>query len=262
MHPFGLPSQKNTGGLFLRGDGVIHCLLVDTGDGLALVDTGWGLADCISPPARVKLFANLVGCPLDVNETAIRQTERLGYNPAEVTHIFLTHMHLDHAGGLPDFPNATVHIHVDELDACLHSKTYMERWTYIPEHYAHQPKWQTHQTQGHQWFGLDCAPPIQVGKTEFIMLPFPGHTRGHCAVAIRVDKKWLLHCGDMYGYYRQIDSNQPYAYPGGKFLEFLITTGFKMPRHHWDRIRKLLEAHGDKIQAFCSHDAHEIKTLI
>jgi glyoxylase-like metal-dependent hydrolase (beta-lactamase superfamily II) len=259
LYAFGFPRQADTGGYFKRGPGVIHCLLVDTGDGLSLVDTGWGVRDCTAPSPAVRQFAGFVGCPRDLNETAIRQVESRGYDPAEVKHIFLTHMHLDHAGGLPDFPAATVHLLADELEACLHPRTLMEWYAYRPEHRAHSPKWQPHRFQGDQWFGLDCAPPVRVGEAEFVLLPFTGHTRGHCGVALRMDDRWLLHCGDVYGYYRQADPVQPYTHPSGKLLELLTTTGFKMPRRHWVRIRKLLQAYGDKIQTFCGHDAHEFE---
>jgi glyoxylase-like metal-dependent hydrolase (beta-lactamase superfamily II) len=259
LHAFGFPQQDNTGGFFKRGHGVIHCLLVDTGDGLALVDTGWGMRDCIAPLPVVQHFADFVGCPRDLNETAIKQIESLGYDPTEVKHIFMTHLHLDHAGGLPDFPEATIHVFADELEAYLHPRSLMEWYAYRPEHRAHNPKWQHHRLQGDQWFGLDCSPSVQVGGAEFTLIPFTGHTRGHCGVALRMDDRWLLHCGDVYGYYRQVDPLEPYTHPCGKLMEVLITTGFKMPRRHWVRIRKLLQEHGDKIQTFCAHDAHEFE---
>jgi glyoxylase-like metal-dependent hydrolase (beta-lactamase superfamily II) len=193
MHAFGLPRQDNTGGFFARGQGVVHCLLVDTGD------------------------------------------------------------------GLPDFPTAAVHLYAGELEACLYPQTLMERWAYLPEHRAHGPRWQPHLLQGDQWFGLDCTPPVRVGEAEFTMVPFTGHTRGHCGVAVRMDDRWVLHCGDAYGYYGQADPVQPYTHPSGRLIEFLVTAGFKMPRRHWGRIRKLRQAHNDEIQAFCAHDAHEFE---
>jgi glyoxylase-like metal-dependent hydrolase (beta-lactamase superfamily II) len=259
MHPFGLPLADNTGGSLQRGLGVVHCLLVDTGDGLALIDTGWGTADCTAPSSAVRQFADIVRSPRDLDETAIRQVERLGHDPADVRHVFMTHMHLDHAGGLPDFPEATVHLLADELDACLHPRPLMEWRAYRPEHRAHAPKWSPHRPRGDRWFGLDCTPPVRVGEAEFVMIPFTGHTRGHCAVALRMGDRWLMHCGDAYGYYRQVDPIQPYTHPSGKLMESVVTTGFKMPRRHWATLRELLHAHGDEVQAFCAHDFHEFE---
>jgi glyoxylase-like metal-dependent hydrolase (beta-lactamase superfamily II) len=259
MHGFGFPSDDETGGFFKRGRGVIHCLLVNTGDGLALVDTGWGTRDCTDPSPAVRQFMDMTGCPRNLDETAIRQIEALGHDAAEVKHVFLTHMHLDHAGGLPDFPAATVHLFAAEMEACLHPRTPMEWHAYRPEHRAHGPKWQPHTLQGDRWFGLDCAPSLRVGEAEFVMIPFTGHTRGHCAVALRTGEQWLLHCGDAYGYYCQADPVQPYTHPCGRLMEAIVTTGFNMPRRHWACIRSLLRAHGDEIQTFCAHDAHEFE---
>jgi len=259
MRPFGFPSEDGTGGFFKRGYGVVHCLLIDTGEGLVLVDTGWGRRDCTNPSPAVRQFTDIIGCLRTLDETAFRQIEALGYDPADVKHIFLTHMHLDHAGGLPDFPSAAVHIFAAEMEACQHPRTLVEWRAYRPEHRAHNPRWQSHRLQGDQWFGLDCTPPVRMGAAEFVMVPFTGHTRGHCGVAMRVGNRWLLHCGDVYGYYRQVDPKQPYRYPNGKLMERMVTTGFKVPRRHWVSLRNLLRGRGDQIQAFCAHDAHEFE---
>jgi glyoxylase-like metal-dependent hydrolase (beta-lactamase superfamily II) len=223
MHPFGLPRDDDTGGFFLRGDGVLHCLLVETMDGLVLVDTGWGMRDCTDPTPPVRQFMNLCDCSRDPEETALRQIAKLGFVVADVRHIILTHMHLDHAGGLPDFPQASVHLSAGELDACLHPLSYMERYACRPEQFAHGPRWQPHAPEGGQWFGLDCSLPVRIGEAEFALISFTGHTRGHCAVALRLDDRWLLHCGDAYGYYRQADPVQPYKHPNGRLMETIVT---------------------------------------
>jgi glyoxylase-like metal-dependent hydrolase (beta-lactamase superfamily II) len=259
MRPYGLPQQDGTGGPLKRGYGVVHCLLVATDDGLFLVDTGWGMRDCTEPTIAVRQFARIVNSALDPDETAIRQVARLGYNPADVKHIFLTHLHMDHAGGLPDFPQATVHACEGEIDAYFRPRTLVEWRAYRPEHRAHGPKWRAHSPQGFEWLGLDSALPVRVGETMVVLVPLRGHTRGHCAVAVRVGDRWLLHCGDAYGYYRQVDPAQPYVHPSGRLVEALVTAGFNMPRRHWSLLRQLLEAHGEFVSTFCAHDAHEFR---
>ena len=49
MCPMGRRLVNGTGSLFQRARLVCHCLLVETDDGLALVDTGIGLGDIATP---------------------------------------------------------------------------------------------------------------------------------------------------------------------------------------------------------------------
>jgi hypothetical protein len=65
--------------------------------------------------------------------------------------------------------------------------------------------------------------PVRIGEAEFALIPFTGHTRGHCAVALRLDDRWLLHCGDAYGDYRQANPVQPYKHPNGRLMETIVT---------------------------------------
>ena len=57
MCPIGQRFVNGTGSMFRRARMVCHCLLIETNDGLALVDTGIGLDDIANPP---RLGAN--GC--------------------------------------------------------------------------------------------------------------------------------------------------------------------------------------------------------
>lgn len=98
---------------------VSHCLLIETPSSLVLVDTGFGL-DCVRAPDEILGVGGRILRPvLDENETALRQVEGLGFDATDVRHIVLTHMDLDHAGGLADFPWATVHVHGPEFRAAM-----------------------------------------------------------------------------------------------------------------------------------------------
>ena len=103
-----------------RGHLTNHCLLVEAPASLVLVDTGFGLRDVANPSSRLSAFFLGMLAP-DFREamTARRQVEALGFDAADVRHIVLTHLDFDHAGGLDDFPGATIHLLQSERDAAL-----------------------------------------------------------------------------------------------------------------------------------------------
>ena len=263
MRPFGTRPINGTGRLFKPGRGVVHCLLVDAGSELLLVDTGFGVGDYTHPSGVMRMFTAAIRCPRDVEETAVRQVARLGYDPADVRHIVMTHLHLDHAGGLPDFPQATVHVLADEHEAAMRPRSFMERHGYRREHWAHGPRWQLHTVQGDQWFGYESTPPLRIGTAEVRLIPLVGHTRGHCAVAVRVGDRWLVNCGDAYSYHGTIDPDDPHLPPFGWLLK-AAAAPVKVLRgvfSHSDRLRGLQREHGDVVRQFCSHDPHEFDTF-
>jgi hypothetical protein len=75
-------------GAALRGRLACHCLLVETPKELVLIDTGFGLRDVGDPRGRLsKFFLFLLSPDFREEHTAIRQIQRLGYNPRDVRHI-------------------------------------------------------------------------------------------------------------------------------------------------------------------------------
>src|SRR5208283_2919683 len=85
-----------------------HCLLIETpASGLVLVDTGLGVEDLVNPVPRLGAeFSYLYARPKrDTRLAALEQIKAWGYAPSDVRHIILTHMDLDHVGGLVDFPH-------------------------------------------------------------------------------------------------------------------------------------------------------------
>src|SRR4029078_5160999 len=80
-------------------------------NGLVLVDTGLGLGDDRRPRPRLSPVFLAVSRPwLREAQTAVREGAALGYSARDVRHIVLTHLDFDHAGGLDDFPAASVHL--------------------------------------------------------------------------------------------------------------------------------------------------------
>lgn len=169
------------------------CLLVETGQGYVLVDTGLGLHDYRHPSRMVRFFCLDFGVANDPDNTAVRQLARLGILSQEVRHIVLTHLHFDHAGGLPNFPHAQVHVHRREYEALLHHHSWTEL-AYDRQDFAHAPQWLLYDQPSAQWCGLEAI-PLPFSPPMFL-IPLFGHTRGHCGAAIPDGQGWLFQCAD------------------------------------------------------------------
>ncbi|MFD0637978.1 MBL fold metallo-hydrolase [Catenulispora yoronensis] len=127
---------------------VCHCLLLETdSDGLILIDTGLGTPDVTTPERTLSPeFLGRAQPVFDLAETALHQIRRLGHEASDVRHIVLTHLDLDHAGGLPDFPDARVHLMDAEHRTALAStgRHPEDRIRYRPAQWAHHPNWVTY----------------------------------------------------------------------------------------------------------------------
>ncbi|MFC5186202.1 MBL fold metallo-hydrolase [Actinomadura harenae] len=235
---------------------VNHCLLVETdSDGLVLVETGLGLGNVRDPEGTLGAdWVAMAGPTLDESETAVRQVERLGYDASDVRHIVVTHLDVDHSGGLPDFPDAAVHLLGAERDAALAEGA---DGRYRPAHWAHDPKWVAYDaTPDERWFGFGAI-PLKGLEADVKLVPLGGHTEGHTGVAVRDADRWLLHCGDAYYYHREMqDAKEPHP---------LMDAVQTMSQIHEDlrigtqaRLRELVRDHGDEVEVFSAHDPWEL----
>lgn len=236
-----------------------HCLLLETERGLVLVDTGLGIADVTAPVPRLsRLVVALARPRLDPAETALRQIERLGLSPRDVRHIVLTHLDFDHAGGIGDFPGAIVHVLADEVAAARDRRTPLERGRYRPQQWGPDSVWRTYAAGADEpWFGFPCVRELDGLPPEIVLVPLPGHTRGHCGVAIRRRGGWLLHAGDAYFFRGEVDPGDPHCPAGLRAYQALMEVDRTARLDNQRRLRALVRAHGDEVAVMCSHDAAE-----
>jgi glyoxylase-like metal-dependent hydrolase (beta-lactamase superfamily II) len=234
---------------------ISYCLLVETNAGLLLVDSGFGVQDYTQPTMFTRLFMLSLGMPRAIEETAISQVMKLGYSNDDVKHIVVTHLHSDHAGGLRDFPNAQVHVHVLEYEAVQSPQGFKERF-YDASQWAHGPRWVVHDEQeSGDWFGFKNS-KVQDGLIPDIrLIPLHGHTRGHCGVAIQTATGWLLHCGDAtYPFYIANEPAEPF-----KPLPFYVMSPPKwleksLIGENTAQLMELHTKHAEDIQLICSND--------
>jgi glyoxylase-like metal-dependent hydrolase (beta-lactamase superfamily II) len=256
--PHGGPLFGGDGGLLSTANVICHCLLIESSDGLVLVDTGFGTDDARNPAQLGLAFRATLRPRPRVDETALAQVERLGFAAGDVRHIVATHLDVDHAGGLPDFPDAEVHILAAELAAALHP-TLRERSRYVSSHWQHGPNWVEHPSEvgGDRWFGFESVRILPGLDAEVALIPLTGHSRGLAGVAVNSGDGWLLHCGDAY-FNRGEVATPPTCPPGLRFFQRLMAADNGARVANAARLRELAASHGDEIALFCSHDPHEL----
>jgi len=248
-----------TGCIACRARLACHCLLVETGEGLVLVDTGFGLHDVRNPRSRLSAFFLALLSP-DFREdmTAVRQVEALGFRAQDVRHIVLTHLDFDHAGGLDDFPWATVHMMRDERDYAALQKTWLDRQRFRPQQWHTQARWRVHEVRdGEPWFGFQCVRDLRGLPPEILLVPLRGHTFGHAGVAVRGRERWTLLAGDAYFDHRELDEHHPRCTPGLRAYQWMMDKDRTARHLNQARLRALRRAQAGHLDIFCSHEMSE-----
>jgi glyoxylase-like metal-dependent hydrolase (beta-lactamase superfamily II) len=264
IHHLNCGTMRPVGGRLISGGGparlVAHCLLIDAGAGLVLVDTGFGRTALADPAAAVGgMFVRTARPLLDETEVAVNQVRALGYDPADVRHILVTHLDPDHAGGLSDFPGAEVHVHAAEHRAAQVRRGMADRNRYRPALWNHEPRWALHDVDGgDDWFGFASVRPMDGSWPDIRLVGLAGHTAGHVGVAVPTGAgRWLLHAGDAYFHRVTIDGAAPV--PLGIRFEEVSTQSDRAAR--LTTVDKLRAARRAGVDVFCAHDPVEYERL-
>jgi glyoxylase-like metal-dependent hydrolase (beta-lactamase superfamily II) len=186
---------------------VCHCLLVESNDRLILIDTGLGMNDIYHAKQRLNTsFRHQLNPMLLEQETAIAQIKNLGFSPTDVRHILLTHLDLDHAGGIDDFNKASVHVMEAESLAAQNPVGRIAKNRYSQAQLSGIKNWNTYRSQGEAWFGFESVRDLKGLPPEILFVPLRGHTEGHTGIAVKTAQGWLLHAGDAYYYRGEMES--------------------------------------------------------
>jgi glyoxylase-like metal-dependent hydrolase (beta-lactamase superfamily II) len=227
-----------------------HCLLIKEDDKLILIDTGIGLLDIQKPLERIgQDLINMVGYNFNENQTAIRQIEKLGLDPKKVTDCIISHLDNDHIGGLADFPNATVHVGIEEYESYNSGNP-----RYLKAPLSHNPTIKTYNKSDYNWFGFEARKVATNAETEIFLIPLFGHTLGHCGVALKKEDKWIFYIAD--AYYMRIELNDN-NHPVNQLARMRAEDN-ELRLNSLDKIRTLINEHPE-IEIFGYHDIEEFK---
>ncbi|WP_130803301.1 MBL fold metallo-hydrolase [Acinetobacter ihumii] len=234
---------------------ICHCLLVETDRGLVLIDTGLGLQDYLHPQQRLGSLIHQLGqIELNTGLSAVQQIQQLGLNPKDVQHIFVTHLDFDHAGGISDFPQATVHVLASEFNT-TQSLSFKNRIRYKTNQFKQHRFWNfIEHTQTERWFNLEKVTGLPLFQDEILMIPLLGHSAGHAGIAIKQAEGWILFCGDAYFSSLELDASKQLK--GLHLFESILAYDNKMRLHNLKQLQSLAQQQ-PQIELICAHDLQE-----
>jgi glyoxylase-like metal-dependent hydrolase (beta-lactamase superfamily II) len=231
---------------------ICHVLLVETDNGLVLVDSGFGLADC-RDKSRIGPSRHLFRPTFDVAETAVRQVEALGFRHDDVRHIITTHFDIDHIGGISDFPEAQIHVTAAEVLGAMRRPTRTEKVRFRPAQWAHGPKIVEHDPNGESWRGFAAAKELDIIAPGIVLISMPGHTRGHACIAVDAGHRWVLHAGDAFYHRGTLDghSSVPLSI---KLFERIVAFDPQRVRYNHSRLAELYARKEPDLFIVSAHD--------
>jgi glyoxylase-like metal-dependent hydrolase (beta-lactamase superfamily II) len=170
----------------------IDAYAIEHRDGVILVDTGVS-AGVKGLPHWHPYFRFCVRFDTEPEEEAGPQLKALGIGSADVTRVLLTHLHIDHDGGLGAFPSSEILVSPGELERAAGAAGRLRG--YLPQRWpkAFDPK----------PLILDDGPygPFPRSKRltadgAIVAVATPGHTRDHLSVIVEDHDKTVFIAGD------------------------------------------------------------------
>jgi len=159
-------------------------IVVDTGQGAHLLETGRSY----HPFVRWE-----VAFRIDREEEIGPQLRALGIGPRDVKKVVLTHLHMDHDGGLAHFPNSEILVAAGEIRT---AKGWAGRMRgYLPHRW---PSWfdPTPLELADEPFGTFARSRRLTSAGDVIAVATPGHTADHISVLVQEDDRTLFLAGD------------------------------------------------------------------
>jgi len=170
-----------------------YAWIIDHPEGVIVVDTGQGVHLLESSRSLHPYHRWQVAFRLEREEEIGPQLRALGVGRFDIKRVVLTHLHVDHDGGLAHFPNTEILVSPGELRA---ARGWLGRLRgYLPN------RWPT-------WFDpkpLDLAPeelgPFSASKRltaagDVIAVATPGHTPNHISVVVEDQDTTYFLAGD------------------------------------------------------------------
>jgi N-acyl homoserine lactone hydrolase len=170
----------------------VYAWAIEHPEGVIVVDTG-AAAHLKSLPRWHPYFRFAVRFDIEPEQEVGPQLRGLGIGARDVKTVVLTHLHIDHDGGLAHFPHSRILASAGEIARTSGIAGAM--LGYLPKRW---PKWFAPEPLA--WQPTACGPfassaPISAAG-DVIAVPTPGHTPNHLSVVVRDGDHEIMLAGD------------------------------------------------------------------
>ena len=172
-----------------------------------LVDTGLHPSVAARPAANLGRVVASLGRPrLEPGEDLPAQLRARGIDPKSIRLVVMTHLHIDHASGMSEFPGATFVVSEPEWIAATTDRRPLLSG-YRPAHYDYAFDYRTLSYDGDRISSYSTfGRTFDLFGDGSVRLAFtPGHTAGHQAVICHLAERDLVIAGDAIYTYRQLE---------------------------------------------------------
>lgn len=173
----------------------IGCWLIEHPEGLIMVDTG--------ESSRANFYHYqpwwhpfMQTCErrwVRPEEEAGAKIQAMGFDPLDVRWVVMTHMHGDHAGGIPNFPKSEFILSATEAVEALSWKGPISGFLNMHYPESFNPTRIAHEDGPWESFTRST----RLTKDGCVrIVPTPGHTAGHQSVVVEADDHLIMIAGD------------------------------------------------------------------
>jgi len=230
----------------------LNCYIIKTNEKNLIIDTGFNMPECLEAMKQ-----GLEELEIDIYKTDM----------------FITHMHSDHTGLVPDLMNENSTIYMSEIDYEYVKMILENFWSksdesYLMEGFTEEQIDYLKNTNPAKVYNpgrlfkvvtVGDQSKFKIGRYEFKCISTPGHTPGH--MCLYLEKEKILFSGDhiLFDISPNItrwpnvkNSLEDYLKSLKKIKKLKINT--TLPAHRkndmnvYDRINKLIEHHNDRLK--------------
>ncbi len=161
-------------------------ILIEHEKGLVLFDTGCHPNIMNDIVGYWGDFWQMIAVKFAPEETLDRQIKGLGYKLDDVRYVILSHLHMDHTGGMALFPNAKFLVGSNEIRFAYWADPQQRQFFVMGDLLP---------TRGFNWLEVDQDYDL-FGDGSLQMLKTPGHTPGECTLLVTLPSRRFVLTGD------------------------------------------------------------------